>query len=139
MALNVVKPSKYIDEKLLQRACEEVFLYLGEEFEVSIKFACENCIRGLNKQYMGKDESTNVLSFNHDDDTKDGDIVICETVVENEAVELKYEPKELSLLYVVHGMLHLSGYDHKKTEDRVKMELAERNILSKLGVKIERS
>lgn len=136
--LSIVSPSKYLSESRLKKAAEAVFGFVGEEFEVNIKFACESCIQGLNKEYMGKDEPTNVLSFNHEKDTKNGDIVVCETVVEHEADELGYKPEEMSLLYVVHGILHLAGFDHKNNEDRAKMEAIESDILKKLGVKIER-
>lgn len=136
MSLTIVKPSKYVDRKLLENLTQEVFDYLGEEFSVSVKFACENCIRGLNKEYTGKDEPTNVLSFT--DDTGGGDIVICESVVEKEAKKLKYFESDLILLYFVHGMLHLAGFDHTNEEERAKMEKAEEAILSKIGVKIER-
>lgn len=138
MPLTIVKPSKYIDEKLLQKVAEEVFSYLGEEFEVNVKFACENCIQGLNKQYRGKDEPTNVLSFNQDDETKNGDIVICEAVVKREAVNLGYEVRDLDILYLVHGMLHLAGYDHENDSDRAKMEAIEEEILNKMDVNIIR-
>lgn len=138
MALSIIKPSKYVTEKLLQKAVEEVFSYLDEKFEIGVKFACENCIRGLNREYRGKDETTNVLSFNTDDTSKNGDIVICESVVEKEARELGYPEKDLILLYFIHGIFHLAGFDHINNEDRDKMEKAEEEILSKMGVQIER-
>ncbi len=128
-----------MEEKLLRNACEEVFSYVGGEFEVNIKFACKNYIRELNKQYMQKNKPTNVLSFNHDNNTKNGDIIICESIVEHEASNLGYKPEEMLLLYVVHGMLHLSGFDHKNEEERAKMEGIEQSILNKFGVKIERN
>lgn len=138
MALTIIKPSKYVKEKLLRKAAKEVFSYLGDEFEVNVKFACENCIRNLNKEYQGIDAPTNVLSFNHDVSQKDGDIVICESVVEKESEKLGVKVPELDLLYLVHGMLHLAGFEHTKTEDRDKMEKTEEIILSKIGVEIER-
>lgn len=138
MSLNIVKSSKYLKKELLLKVCGEVFSYIGEEFEVNIKFACKNCIQELNKKYLGKDKPTNVLSFNHEKDVKSGDIIICESVVEIEANKLNYRPEEITILYVVHGMLHLAGFDHKKDKDRVKMELIECSILKKLGIEIER-
>ncbi len=138
MALTIIKPSKYVEEKLLRKAAEEVFSYLGEEFNVSVKFACENCIRELNKKYRGKDTLTNVLSFNNEEGKKDGDIVVCEAVVEKEAAELKFSPSELDLLYLVHGMLHLAGYDHTKVRNRDKMEAAEKEIMARIGIEILR-
>lgn len=136
--IHIVKSSKYAGDKLLTEVAGEVFSYLGEEYEVSVKFACEVCIRKLNKQYRGKDEPTNVLSFNTDEKTKDGDILICEAVVEREAAALNHTPLELDLLYLVHGMLHLAGYDHTNEAERAKMEAAEEAILHKVGIDIKR-
>jgi probable rRNA maturation factor len=127
-----------VSEKLLTEVAEEVFSYLSEDFEVNVKFACENCVRKLNKQYRGKDEPTNVLSFNIDPESKEGDILICESVVAKEATELKHAPKDLDLLYLVHGMLHLAGFDHTNDTERVKMETVEEEILSKVGISISR-
>jgi len=138
LAITFVKPSQYLDKKTILRVAAEVFSFLGEEFEVGVKFACENCIRGLNKQYRGKDEPTNVLSFNNEEHNKNGDIVICESFVEGEAKELKTEVSDLELLYLVHGMLHLAGFDHTKPGERDKMEEIEKNILAKVGIKVER-
>ena len=136
--LNIIKPSKYVSDKLLTEVAGEVFSFLGEEFKVGVKFASENYIRSLNKQYRGKDEPTNVLSFNNEEYSKNGDIVICESFVEGEAKELKIEVSDLELLYLVHGMLHLAGFDHTKPVERDKMEETERDILAKVGIKMKR-
>lgn len=138
MSLTIIKQSKYVEEKLLQSVAEEVFSYLGQEFAVGVKFACESCIQGLNKQYRGKNEPTNVLSFNLGSESWDGDIVISEAVVERESKDLGHSPLELDLLYLVHGMLHLAGFDHTSQADRAKMETAEANILKRVGVNLPR-
>lgn len=136
--LTIVKNSKYVSGATLRRISKEVFSFVGEEYDVGVKFACENCIRGLNKEYRGKDEPTNVLTFNVDDSSKDGDIVICEAVVLKESELLRYKTSDLIALYFVHGMLHLAGFDHQKVLERAKMEKIEEEILNKVGVKIER-
>lgn len=138
MALTVVKPSKYLQEKLLADVAEEVFSFVGEKYEVGVKFACENCIQKLNKEYRGIDKPTNVLSFNASEDNKDGDILISEAVVEREAAESGHKAEDLDLLYFVHGMLHLAGFDHQELFDRAKMEKAEAEILNKFGIDINR-
>ncbi len=134
--LKIEKSSKYIKKEELEKVTEVIFEYLNESFDIGVKFACENCIRGLNKEYRGKDEPTNVLSFNTDEDSKNGDIVICESVVEKEANELNYDAADLVILYFIHGILHLAGFDHIKDADRDKMEDTEQLILSKLRVDI---
>jgi probable rRNA maturation factor len=96
----------------------------------------------LNKRYRGKKGPTNVLSFaaagaeppaTTDELLPFGDVVICAEVVEREARE---QGKPLGAHWahmVVHGTLHLQGYDHEKTRDASVMEERERALLAKLG------
>ena len=88
----------------------------------------------LNRDYRGKDYATNVLSFPYEQEpVVMGDLVICHAVVEKEAAE---QGKPLAAHYahlVVHGMLHLLGYDHEQEEDAEHMEAREREILAGLG------
>ena len=89
----------------------------------------------LNRDYRGKDYATNVLSFPYDTDPiVCGDLVICAPVVEREARE---QGKPLHAHYahlVVHGLLHLQGYDHETGEqDAIAMESRERIVLQSLG------
>lgn len=89
----------------------------------------------LNRDYRGKDYATNVLSFPYETEPVVlGDLVICAPVVAREAAE---QPKTLEAHYahlVVHGVLHLQGYDHETGEDDAqRMEDKEREILASLG------
>ena len=89
----------------------------------------------LNRDYRGKDYATNVLSFPYETEpVVIGDLVICRPVVAREAEE---QGKMLEAHYahlVVHGVLHLQGYDHETGEaDAEKMEDKEREILASLG------
>ena len=91
--------------------------------------------QALNHDYRGKDYATNVLSFPYDiEPVVCGDLVICAPVVEREARE---QGKPLHAHYahlVVHGLLHLQGYDHETGEqDAIKMESRERIVLQSLG------
>jgi len=94
--------------------------------------------RTLNRRYRGKDKPTNVLSFPFDappgarSDVL-GDLVICAPVVRREArTEHKDEQAHWAHM-VVHGILHLRGYDHGKPRDAVDMEAREVRILRRLG------
>ena len=91
----------------------------------------------LNCRYRGKDKSTNVLSFPYDGDMLDvpvlGDIVICGPVVMREAAEQGKEPRAHWAHLVVHGCLHLLGYDHVQESEAEVMEARERKILAGLG------
>jgi probable rRNA maturation factor len=83
--------------------------------------------RRLNWIFRRKNTPTNVLSFHS------GDIVLCHPVIAREARE---QGKTIAAHYahlVVHGVLHLRGYDHKRKREAARMENAERRILARLG------
>ena len=92
----------------------------------------------LNRDYRGKDYPTNVLSFPCDWDLPEeprllGDVVIAAAVVNREAKEQKKTMEAHWAHIVIHGFLHLLGYDHIEDEEAEKMENTEREILAKLG------
>lgn len=105
---------------------------------VVLRFVDEDESRTLNRDYRGRDKPTNVLSFGFEappglEDTHLGDLVVCAAVVEREAAE---QDKPLAAHYahmVVHGLLHLQGYDHEAPEQAQRMESLEIEILSRLG------
>ncbi len=105
--------------------------------DLSIRIVDEGESRDLNRRYRGKDKSTNVLSFNYDSETLDvpvlGDLVICAPVVAREAVEQDKTVRAHWAHMVVHGCLHLLGYDHENERDAQEMERRERQILAGLG------
>ena len=107
--------------------------------EISVRITDADEIRALNRQYRGKDYATNVLSFPADlppelDLPHLGDIVICAEVVEREAREQhKASPAHWAHM-VVHGTLHLLGYDHVDDADAEIMEALEIDILRELNV-----
>jgi len=91
--------------------------------------------RALNAEFRGKDYATNVLTFVYDDEKpRAGDIVLCAPVVRKEA---DAQGKSLAAHYahlVVHGMLHLQGFDHEHAGDAAVMEARETAILARLGL-----
>ena len=90
--------------------------------------------RKLNRDFRGKDYATNVLTFAYSDIAPlSGDIVLCAPVV---ALEARRQRKPLEAHYahlVVHGMLHLQGFDHENNHDAGVMEGLEAEIVMKLG------
>jgi probable rRNA maturation factor len=90
--------------------------------------------RALNRRYRGRDYATNVLTFVYDDGVSlAGDIVLCAPVVAREA---RAQRKTLRAHYahlVIHGMLHLQGYDHERDADAARMEAREIALLRDLG------
>lgn len=91
--------------------------------------------RALNAEFRGKDYATNVLTFVYDDEQpRAGDIVLCAPVVRKEA---DAQGKSLAAHYahlVVHGMLHLQGFDHEHADEAAVMEARETAILARLGL-----
>ena len=95
-------------------------------------------IQKLNKQYRDKDKTTNVLSFpmqspEEVDVCLLGDIVLCAVVINREAKQQSKAENAHWAHMVVHGMLHLQGFDHIKNEQAEEMEQLEIKILNQLG------
>ena len=117
-------------------------LGLGDPMsELSILFTDNKAMQALNAQWRGKDKPTNVLSFPAFDLSPGdppgpmlGDIVIAhETLRDEAALEAKPFDDHLRHL-IVHGFLHVLGYDHENDADAEEMEAAERAILADIGV-----
>lgn len=103
--------------------------------EVSITLVDDAAIHVLNKQYRGIDRPTNVLSFELGDDVLVGDIYISLDTVAREAAAAGISIAEHTAHMVVHGMLHLQGYDHIQDDQAAVMESREVDILKQLGIK----
>ena len=127
---------------------EHVFAHVGtgtaRSVEISVKIVDEAEGRALNRQYRKMDSATNVLSFPlMDENLKDlahelalslGDIVICGPVVAREASEQGKNCADHWAHLLVHGALHLCGYDHETDREAQKMESIEARILALGGV-----
>ena len=103
--------------------------------EVSITLVNDAEIKKINKEYRGINKPTNVLSFELGDDVLLGDIFISLDTVRREAKRENISLEEHTAHMVVHGVLHLLGYDHLNDKDAEKMEKKETAILKKMGYK----
>ncbi len=103
--------------------------------EVTVRFVDGDEGRLLNRNYRGKDYATNVLSFPYGTrPAVTGDLVICLPVVLREAAEQGKSAEAHFAHLIVHGMLHVQGYDHETgARDAARMEEYERTILGRLG------
>jgi len=104
-----------------------------------IRVVDEDESRSLNRDYRGVDRPTNVLSFPFESPpgvVMDhlGDLVICAQVVAREAADQGKLPSHHWAHMVVHGVLHLLGYDHQRDDEAEEMESLEREILAGLGI-----
>jgi probable rRNA maturation factor len=109
--------------------------------EVSVKFTSDEEVRALNAAWRGKDKATNVLSFPMAEEGELasaqllGDIVLAHGVCAGEAADKHVAVETHAAHLVVHGMLHLLGYDHETSDgDADEMEEIERRALSSIGI-----
>ena len=105
--------------------------YAGKASGITIRIVGAHEGRRLNLHYRRKNKPTNVLSFPYG--KGDGDIVLCHPVIAREA---RAQGKSLAAHYahlVLHGILHLRGYDHEKKRDAKRMEAREVRLLRRLG------
>lgn len=125
----------------LTRWVAETLARHGDESrnELTIRLVDDDESRTLNRDYRGKDNSTNVLSFPFEtppgiDLALLGDLVICHGVVAREAAEQNKSMANHYAHMVVHGTLHLLGYDHIDDGEAEEMEQLEREILASIGI-----
>jgi probable rRNA maturation factor len=107
--------------------------------EACVALSDDANVRSLNASYRGKDQPTNVLSFPAGSGPRDGviplgDIVLAVETIAREAQEQGISPAQHLQHLVVHGLLHLLGYDHETNEEAEQMESIEIAVLSSLGI-----
>jgi probable rRNA maturation factor len=105
----------------------------GQQGELTIRVVGNRESRALNREFRGKDKPTNVLSFPYGEPGVLGDLVVCAPVVAREAREQRKPAAAHWAHMVVHGVLHLRGFDHIRGRDAKMMEARERAILAALS------
>jgi len=143
--------SAFIDVEKTARDTMEIALKMamlpkkivGRDIEASIVLANDDLAQVLNRTYRGKDKPTNVLSFaslDADDPVPEdgpypiGDIILAYQTIDREAREQGKYFKDHFIHMVVHGTLHLLGYDHETEDEANIMESLEIRILEKLNI-----
>jgi probable rRNA maturation factor len=112
------------------------------DVELAVRVVDAEEMQSLNCEYRQKDAPTNVLSFPVGEieglpaaaGNFLGDVVVCASVVNNEAAEQGKHPNDHWAHMLVHGTLHLLGYDHQVDIEAAKMEALERRVLAQHGV-----
>ena len=117
-----------ITKKFVKGITEEILKKLDlDGVEVSITLTDDESIRELNKNWRGKDKATDVLSFPINEKPLGykykvlGDVVISIPYAKRQAEEVGFSYKEEVLRLLIHGILHLLGYDHEKSEEEAKI------------------
>lgn len=135
-------PTSRIVEAWVSRAVAGSGRALGNKTELSVRLVDNDEMRRLNRDYRQKDATTNVLSFAGgaisglpaDAAEMLGDIVICAAVVREEAAEQGKAIGDHWAHLLVHGTLHLLGYDHETDADAAEMESVEARVLRDFGL-----
>jgi probable rRNA maturation factor len=107
------------------------------EGEISVAFVDNATIHQLNKRYLNHDEPTDVLSFPLSEASErrlTGELVIGAEVARDEAAERGHDVAAELALYVIHGLLHLCGFDDKTDANAKEMRARERHYLREIGL-----
>jgi len=127
-------------ETTVAMAAEMADAEITEAAELSLVLTDDASIRVVNRDHRGLDKPTNVLSFPQDDPDADaygpllGDIVVAHETVVREAIDDDISFRAHFLHMIVHGFLHLVGYDHMNDDEAEEMEGLETAILARLGI-----
>jgi len=129
MTINVTtickKTTSY--NSLVKRLANKLTKSLSKEGKIDLYLVSARQMRLLNKKFRKKDKDTNVLSFVNPEGFPDevlGEVYLNPVYIKNNNEDLK--------LMLVHGVLHILGYDHVKNSDKIKMERREKALISKL-------
>ena len=125
-----------VDERRLSALARHVLVSegVGDEVELSLLLVSRDHIKQLNARFANENHATDVLAFPMMEDDEDeasllGDVVVCPEVAEDNANRLRHSlSRELDTL-VVHGTLHLLGYDHQNDDERARMDARVQQIL----------
>jgi probable rRNA maturation factor len=119
-------------------AVPEISARLPEDgWELAIRISGDRELRRLNRQYLGDDHATDVLSFPSGElgpGVHLGDIVVSWPAVRRQAAEFGHGEEAELLLLIVHGFLHVLGWDHATTEDELEMTRLTLISLARLGI-----
>jgi probable rRNA maturation factor len=136
-----------VDEEWARRIAQTVLKAEGvaPPYEVSLVFTDSEKVKQLNRDYRGVDKPTDVLAFYMlpqkgadssfalppDGVTRLGEVIISYPQAAEQAKEQGHSPQRELALLVIHGILHLLGYDHEEPEEESKMRARERELLEK--------
>jgi probable rRNA maturation factor len=130
-------PSKAVSIPAVKRAAKKALVFLRKrDAELNIMFVSNRKMRAMNKRYLGRDSATDVLAFCPGRDGSIdkrflGDIMISSDMAENNRKVFGTGFDEEIALYVIHGILHLAGYEDKTKEERRVMKRIEDGLVKK--------
>ena len=129
-----------IDHEQIEQAITEVLL--GESIataEINVAIVDNAQIHETNRQFLNHDGATDVITFPWDEpDGFGGDIMVSAETATDVSSEYGWSPMDELRLYVIHGVLHLAGYDDHTDGDRAEMRQRETKYLSAAGIDVSR-
>lgn len=132
--IKIIENSNRIDQDYFISRLSELFQLLELRGDLTIKLGSSQEARALNREYRQKDHPTDVLSFPLNQQLPGGyyigDIFICYPLVQKQALKFNVPLNDELLRLMIHGILHLSGYDHE--QDSGEMEKMQEKLLNKL-------
>jgi probable rRNA maturation factor len=146
---DLIKESEIADyAKWLNLSVEAIHAFINNQkpFSLNVSLVDDQEIKDINKEYRGKNKVTDVLSFPMQENMRQGlyddfmhelelgDILICKSVCEKQAIEFKLDYMEEFVHLLIHGFLHVYGYDHEISleEEKIMTELEE-NLVIKIS------
>ena len=121
--------------RIVQTVCSKEIACL--ECQITICFVTDQAIQKLNSRFHGRDIPTDVLAFSLGDDPKSiiADIIVSADTAVSQSKEYKTSPSREMCLYVIHGLLHIAGFNDLTKADREGMRRKEKEYLKILGLK----
>ena len=116
----------------------DVSNYFQINKSVSLILVDEESIQNINKEYRGLDRATDVISFEEDEEDYLGDIFICIDKVYEQALSYQHSNEREFAFLLIHGLLHLQGYDHNNPEEEKAMFNKQDEILNELNYRREK-
>lgn len=107
---------------------------IEEDRAIALVLSDDEQVQELNRDYRGKDKPTNVLSFPSDEPDEWGDIILSYQTIAREAAAQGKSFQDHTTHLLLHGVLHLLGYDHENPEEAEEMESLETALLSQLAI-----
>ncbi len=144
ISLSIQQKSRFnINRAEIKNAVKKTLAHNGRKisdpYEISVVFTGRDEIREMNREYRNIDRATDVISFAFSEGEGSqfapfllGDIFICPEVVADHAVKFRTTFENELIFVVVHGILHLLGFDHNRKSDREEMREAEDIVMKEL-------
>ncbi len=128
-----------ISERAIRDVVRTAFRLEGLEADVSVMVVDDGQITELNRRFLGRARTTDVLAFPYEqgEDCVNGEIVVNAEMALREAQARPHSTEDELLLYVAHGALHLLGYDDHEPHETQRMRRREQQVLSAAGRKVQ--